>query len=62
MENPGKGFYSKHAKVKLSFCPETEFLDIKLTKDSSLLLHAIDSPFNWRILNPKSLQKICETR
>ncbi len=27
-----------------------EFLDISLTKDSSLLLHAIHSPFYWRIL------------
>jgi hypothetical protein len=27
-----------------------EFLNINLTKDSSLLLHAIDNPFNWRIL------------
>ena len=26
-----------------------EFLDINLTKDSSLLLHAIQSPFYWRI-------------
>jgi hypothetical protein len=29
---------------------EMEFLDINLTKDSSLLLHAIHSPFYWRIL------------
>jgi hypothetical protein len=28
-----------------------EFLEINLTKDSSLLLHAIHSPFYWRILN-----------
>ncbi len=27
-----------------------EFLDINLTKESSLLLHAIQSPFYWRIL------------
>ncbi len=27
-----------------------EFSDINLTKDSSLLLHAIHSPFYWRIL------------
>ncbi len=27
-----------------------EFLDIDLTKDSSLLLHAIHSAFYWRIL------------
>jgi hypothetical protein len=30
--------------------PEGEFLDINLTKDSSLLLHAIHSPCYWRIL------------
>ncbi len=30
--------------------PETEFLDINLTKDSSLLLHAFHSPFYWRVL------------
>jgi len=29
---------------------EFKFLDIKLTKDSSRLLHAIHSPFYWRIL------------
>jgi hypothetical protein len=28
---------------------EMKFLDINLTKDSSLLLHAIHSPFYWRI-------------
>jgi hypothetical protein len=27
--------------------PEMEFLDISLTKDKSLLLHAIHSPFYW---------------
>jgi hypothetical protein len=31
--------------------PEMEFLDIILTKDSSLLLLAIHSPFYWRTLN-----------
>ncbi len=30
--------------------PEMEFLDINLTKDSSLWLHAMHSPFYWRIL------------
>ncbi len=30
--------------------PEMEFLDINWTKDSSLLLTAIQSPFYWRIL------------
>ncbi len=29
--------------------PEMEFLDISLTKDTSLLLHANHSPFYWRI-------------
>jgi hypothetical protein len=29
--------------------PEMEFLNINLTKDLSLLLHAIHSPFYWRI-------------
>jgi hypothetical protein len=28
---------------------EAEFLDISLTKDVSLLLHAIHSPFYWSI-------------
>ncbi len=32
-----------------------EFLDINLTKGSSLLLHAIHSPFYWRILNKTNL-------
>ncbi len=32
-----------------------EFLDIKLTKDSSLLLHAIHIPFYWRILQKNIL-------
>ncbi len=27
-----------------------ELLDINLTKDSSLLLHAIQSPFYWQIV------------
>jgi hypothetical protein len=47
-----------------------EFLDTNLIKDSSLLLHAIHSPLNWRILKntilfygfKKSWQKIRETR
>jgi hypothetical protein len=30
--------------------PEMEFLEISLTKDSSLLLYAIDSPFKWGLL------------
>jgi len=47
-----------------------EFLDINLTKDSSLLFHAIHSPFYWRIFNNTILYSgfknphkiICETR
>jgi hypothetical protein len=47
-----------------------EFLDINLTKDSNLLLHAIHSAFYWRILKKTILfsgfqnpyKKICETR
>jgi hypothetical protein len=46
--------------------PEMGFLDINLTTDSSLLLHANHIPFYWRILkNPYSSfpqKKICETR
>ncbi len=50
--------------------PEMEFLDINLTRDSILLLHAIHSPFYWRILiKPysalvlkKHIKKIRETR
>ncbi len=45
--------------------PEMEFLDNNLTKDLSILLHAIHSPFYWWILKKtrlfcafsKSLQK-----
>ncbi len=45
-----------------------EFLDINLSKNSSLLLHAFHSPFYLRILqenipfSEKSMQKIRETR
>ena len=39
----------------VSATPEMEFLDISLTKDSSLLLHAIHSPFYWRILKKTML-------
>ncbi len=50
--------------------PEMEFLDISLTEDSSLLLHAIHSPFYGRILKESILysgfsnpyQKIRERR
>ncbi len=35
-----------HLKIRL----EMEFLDINLTKNLSLLLHAIHGPFYWRIL------------
>ncbi len=51
-------------------CPEMQFLDIILTKDSNLLLHAIHSLFYWRILKKTKLfsgfqnpyKKIRETR
>jgi hypothetical protein len=47
-----------------------EFLDINLTKDSIILLHAFQSPFNCRILQKTILhsgfkntyKKIRETR
>ncbi len=39
---------------------EMEFLDINLTKDSSLLLHAIHSPSNWRVLKKTILESIHE--
>jgi hypothetical protein len=35
--------------------PEMEFLYISLTKESSLVLHAIHSPVNWRILEKNIL-------
>ncbi len=48
--------------------PQTEFLNISFTKNSSALLHAIPSPFYWQIFKNhnflwfyKSLQKIRET-
>jgi hypothetical protein len=55
-------------RVKVS--SDMEFLDINLTKDSSLLLYAIHSPFCWGILKKAILfsgfknkyKKICETR
>ncbi len=31
-------------------CPQLEFVDVSVTKDPSLLLHPIYSPFDWRIL------------
>jgi hypothetical protein len=34
---------------------EMEFLDINLTKDLSLFLNPIHSPFYWRILNKTTL-------
>ncbi len=49
---------------------EMELLDINVTKDSRFLLHAIHSPFYWRILKKTILfsgfknshKKICKTR
>jgi hypothetical protein len=35
--------------------PEMEFLNINITKDLSLLLNAIHSPFYWRILKKTKL-------
>ncbi len=48
--------------------PRDGFLDISFVKDSSLFLHAIQSPFYWRILkkptlstkNPQKLESIHE--
>jgi hypothetical protein len=47
-----------------------KFLDIRLTKDSSLLIHAIKSAFYWRVLRKtilysgfkKSIKQIRETK
>jgi hypothetical protein len=36
-------------------CTEMEFLGISLTKDSSILLHAIHSHFYWQILKKTML-------
>ncbi len=36
--------------IEAALLPKMEFLDINLTKDSSLLLQAIHILFNWRIL------------
>jgi hypothetical protein len=46
-----------------SRCTEMEFWDINLTKDSSLLLHAIHRPFLIILffVLKQTLQKICET-
>jgi hypothetical protein len=49
---------------------EMKVWDSNLTKESSLLLHAIHSPFYWRILKKTILyssfkytyKKICETK
>ncbi len=38
------------ANSSFGYYPEMEFLDIILTKDLSLLLYVIHSPFYWRIL------------
>jgi hypothetical protein len=37
-------------RYSIQISPEMKFLDINLTKDSSLLLQAIHSSFYWRIL------------
>jgi hypothetical protein len=41
------------ARSRVPISPETKFLD-NLTKDLSLLLHAIHSPFYWWILKENS--------
>jgi hypothetical protein len=43
------GGWLAFALTACKHCTEMEFLDIILTKDWSLLLHAIHSPFYWRI-------------
>ncbi len=63
--------------ISLQFIPpvcvymyEMQFLDITLTKDSSLLLYDVHSPFYWRIFKKivlfsgfkNSYKKIRETR
>jgi hypothetical protein len=40
------------SRVQRSAHPEMEFLDTNLTKDSSLCLHAIHSPFYWILKKP----------
>jgi hypothetical protein len=42
------GGWQAFALTSCKLCTEMEFLDIILTKDWSLLLHAIHNPFNWR--------------
>jgi hypothetical protein len=37
-------------RIRLTVYPQMEFFEINFTKDSSLLPHAIHSPFYWRIL------------
>jgi hypothetical protein len=44
----------KEGKAGINY-PEMEFLNINLTKDSSLLLHATHSPFYGRILKKTKL-------
>jgi hypothetical protein len=50
VENKGKTVVALERSPCLLMKAEMEFLDINLTKDSSLLLHSIHSPFYWRIL------------
>ncbi len=59
---PSRWFLQKYCKWFINIknrdwddLPETEFLDIILTKDSGLLLYAVHSPFYWRILEKTKL-------
>jgi hypothetical protein len=50
-ELSGLGLHQVHAER-----PEMEYLNISLTKDSSLLLHAVRSSFYWRIFTENHTQ------
>jgi hypothetical protein len=45
-----KKIKTKYQIFTFFFIPEMKFLEISLTKDTSLLLHAIQNPFYWQIL------------
>jgi hypothetical protein len=47
--------FKKSSHLRKKNCPEMEFLDISLTKDSSLLLHAIHSLSTGEILKKTKL-------
>jgi hypothetical protein len=55
----GKHSFSKETTMlKYIAKAEIEFLNINLRNDSSFLLHAIHSPFYWRILKNHILLQI----